>query len=190
MTTDPDSSGGVVVSSVGRRGLPMWVKAAIGLFIVLVVLWVVSLLALPGLQRAAISGNEASAIGYVAAVASAERLAAEFNKGYFLPVSCLTAPAECPPAVSPQPLLSATLTDSYSMFFRVASSPTPEEMAEKGAAARSIKAWTLVVMPRQPGVTGQRVFCTDTSGRLFFTPDANTLPDPGGGRCNGALPLQ
>ena len=190
MATHSDPSGGAVVSTVGRRGLPWWVWAAMVLFILLVVLWLVSVLMRPGLRQAVISGNEASAIGFVRNVASAEQLAAQFNKGYFLPLSCLADPAQCPPAVSSMPLLSGAITESYSMFFRVAASPTAEELAEKSAAARSIKAWTLVVMPREPGVTGQRVFCTDTSGGIFFTPDSKTLPDPSGGRCNGAQPLQ
>jgi len=183
-------SDGAAHSTSGRRGLPWWAWAAIVLFILLIVLWLAAVLMLPGLRKAALQGNEASAIGYVRAVANAERMAAEFNKGYFLPLSCLADPVQCPPAVASQPLLSGTLTDSYSLFFRVAASPTAVEMAEKGAAARSIKAWTLVVMPRAPGVTGQRVFCTDTSGGIFFTPDSNTLPDPSGGRCGGASPLQ
>ena len=190
MVTDPDSAQGTVVSTVGRRALPTWVKVAIGLFVVLVTLWLVSVLSAPGLQKAAITGNEASAIGYVRAVAEAERLAAQFNKGYFLPLSCLSNPDACPPAVSSMPLLSATLSDSYSTFFTVEASPTAEEIAEKGAAARSVTKWAMVVLPRQPGVTGQRVFCTDTSGGIFFTPDSNTLPDTAGGRCGGASPLQ
>jgi len=181
---------GAAGSTSGRGGLPSWTWAAIVLFILLIVLWLAAVLMLPGLRVVALQGNEASAIGFVRSVASAEQLAAQVNKGYFLPLSCLTAPAECPPAVASQPLLSGTLTDSYALFFRVATSPTAEEIAEKGAAARSIKAWTLVVMPREPGVTGQRVFCTDTSGGVFFTPDSNTLPDPSGGRCNGAFPLK
>ena len=174
----------------GHVHLPWWVWLAILVVITLVVLWFTSAAALPGLRQAAISGNEASAIGYVHSVASAEDVAATLNKGYFLPLACLSAPAQCPPAVADQPLLAATLTDSYSMFFRVAQPASPEEMAAKGLAARSIKAWALVVIPRKPGETGQRVFCTDTSGGMFFTPDAGTLPDTGGGRCNGASPLQ
>ena len=191
-------AGGVIMTTragypddgAGRVHLPWWVWAAILLCATLGVLWFTSIISLPGLRRAAIGGNEASAIGYVRAVASAEELAAQFNKGYFLPPSCLADPAQCPPAVATQPLLAATLTESYSMFFRVAEAAAPEEIAARGAAARSIKTWVLVVMPRQPGVTGTRVFCTDTSGGIFFTPDSNTLPDPSGGRCNGAHPLQ
>jgi hypothetical protein len=174
----------------GRVHLPWWVWAAVVLCVTLGVLGYTSIISLPGLKRAAIGGNEASAIGYVQAVASAERLAAQFNKGYFLPPSCLADPSQCPPAVAPQPLLAAALTESYSMFFRVAAPASPDEIAARGAAARSIKTWVLVVMPRQPGVTGTRVFCTDTSGGIFFTPDSRTLPDPSGGRCNGAHPLQ
>lgn len=190
MATYPDPSGGVVVSTVGRRGLPWWVWAAIVIFILLVVLWLASVLMQPGLRQAVISGNEASAIGYVRAVASAEQLAAQFNKGYFLPLSCLTDPAQCPPAVASLPLLSGTLTDSYSTYFVVMEAATPEEIAAKGLSANSAKTWTLVVLPRQPGVTGTRVFCTDTSGGIFYTPDDKTLPDTTGGRCGNASPLQ
>jgi len=100
MATYPDPSGGVVVSTVGRRGLRWWVWTAIVLVILLVVLWLASVLMLPGLRTAAIKGNEVSAIGFVRNVASAEQLAAQFNKGYFLPLACLTTPAQCPPAVA------------------------------------------------------------------------------------------
>ena len=190
MATQQDPSGSVLVSTVGRRGLPWWVWAAIVLFVLLVGLWLVSLLMLPGLRQAAIQGNEASAIGYVRSVASAEQLAAQFNKGYFLPLSCLTDPSQCPPAVATTPLLGTALTDSYSTYFVVAEAATPEEIAAKGLSANSAKKWTLVVLPRQPGVTGKRVFCTDTSGSIFFTPDDKTLPDTSGGRCGNAAPLQ
>jgi hypothetical protein len=190
MSTAQDPSRGEVISTIGKRRLPTWVKAAIGLFVVLVAVWLISVLSLPGLRTAAIQGNEASAIGYVHEVANAQRMAAQFNKGYFLPLSCLSDPAQCPPAVSPTPLLAATLTDSYSTYFSVDESPTAEEIAEKGAAARSVKTWSLTVLPREPGKTGQRVFCTDTTGGIFFTPDSNTLPNTAGGRCGGTQPLQ
>ena len=174
----------------GTKGLPWWAWAAVVLVVMVAALWGVAVSSRPGLQRAAISGNEASAIGYVRAVASAQRLAAEFNRGFPLPLSCLSDPAQCPPAVATMPLLSGSLTDSYAEFFTVSSSPTPEEIANTGAVARSIRHWALVVLPRQPGVTGQRVFCTDTTGEISFTPDANTLPDTSGGRCGNTLPLR
>ena len=190
METLQNPSAGQARSTVGKRGLPTWVKVAIGLFVLLVVIWLVSVLSEPGLRTAAISSNEASAIGYVRAVAEAQKLAARFNGGYFLPLSCLTDPSKCPPATATLPLLSTTLTDSYSTYFVVGEAATPDEIAAKSLAANSVKTWTLVVLPRQPGVTGTRVFCTDTSGTVFYTPDEHTLPDTTGGRCNGAQPLQ
>jgi hypothetical protein len=174
----------------GRKGVPWWIWAVITLFVVVVGLWGVAVVSQPGLRRAAIAGNEASAIGYIRAVASAEALAVEFNKGFPLPLSCLSEPAQCPPAVSALPLLSGSLTDSYAAYFTVLSSPTPEEIAQAGAVARSVKTWVLVVLPRQPGVTAQRVFCTDTTGEISFTADANTLPDTSGGRCGNTQPLR
>ena len=177
-------------TAAGRPRLPRVFWIALAVLGLLIAVWLISVLALPGLQQAAITGNEASAIGYVRAVAGAESLAASLNGGFYLPLSCLSDPAQCPPAVSPQPLLAGTLTDSYSTFFTVSSTPSPEEIAEKGAVARSVKDWVLVVLPRQPGVTGQRVFCTDATGGIFFTPDANTLPDTSRGRCGDTYPLQ
>ena len=193
MTTQSSLGDGASESTPGlsgRKGLPWWVWAAIVLFAIFVLLWGVSVLSRPGLQQAAIASNETSAIGYIHAVASAERLAAQFNKGFPLPLSCLSDPSQCPAAVSTEPLLSGSLTDTYAVYFTVSSSPTPEEIAEKGAVPRSIKSWVLVVLPRQPGVTGQRVFCTDTTGEISFTPDANTLPDASGGRCGNTQPLR
>ncbi len=190
MATPSDLAGGGLQSASGRRRRLWWLSAAIGLVVIILAVWAVLALSVPGLRRAAIAGNEASAIGYVQAVASAERLAAGFNRGFSLPLSCLSDPGQCPPAVSTMPLLAASLTDSYVTYFTVSSSPTSDEIAAGGAVARSIKNWVLVVLPRQPGVTGQRVFCTDRTGEIFFTPDTNTLPDTSAGRCGNAQPLR
>ena len=190
MPADRNPSSGDVLSSVGRRGLPWWVWAAIVLFLVLVLLWVASILMLPGLQRAAIESNEAAAIGFVRSVANAQQDVAAMNGGFFLPISCLAAPSECPPALPAQPVLTGALTDGYSMFFQVVEPASAEEIAARRANPRSVKVWALVVMPRQTGVTGTRVFCADTAGKIFFTRDANTLPDTSRGYCNGAYPLQ
>jgi hypothetical protein len=190
MPTTQDPMRGEVLSSVGRRGLPWWVWTAIVLFLALVLLWVASILMLPGLQTAAIQGNESAAIGYIRNVAGAQAMAASMNRGFYLPVSCLTAPSACPPAVSEEPLLSGSLTDAYSMFFQVVEAASAEEIAAKGANPRSVKVWAMVVMPREPGVSGKRTFCVDTKGDYFFTADANTLPDISRGFCNGAYPLK
>jgi len=190
MPADRNPSRGEVLSSVGRRGLPWWVWTAIVLFLVLVLLWVASILMLPGLQKAAIESNEAAAIGYVRSVALAQQAASAMNGGLYLPISCLAAPTECPPALSETPLLNGALTEGYSMFFQVVEAASAEEIAARRANPRSVKVWALVVMPRQPGVSGKRVFCADTAGTLFFTLDANTLPDTSRGHCNGAYPLQ
>lgn len=190
MPADRNPSRGEVISSSGRRGLPWWAWAAIVLFLAMVLLWGASILMLPGLQKAAIESNEASAIGYVRSVALAQQAASAMNGGFFLPVSCLAAPSECPPALSAEPFLTGGLTEGYSMFFQVVEPASAEDIAAVRANPRSVKIWALVVMPRQPGVTGTRVFCADTAGKLFFTLDASTLPDTSRGYCNGAYPLQ
>ncbi|MCX6552653.1 MAG: hypothetical protein NTY02_16895 [Acidobacteria bacterium] len=179
-----------VVSTVGRNGLPWWAWTGIILFVLIVVVGIAAALAVPGLVRARISGNEVSAIGYLRAVSGAEALAQSINRGYGLPIQCLENPQSCPPAVSETPLLVPMRGDAYGTLFTVAAAPSPEEIAASGASPRSIKAWTLVAVPRQPGQTGIRVFCVDGSGSISFTPDSTNLPDVSGGKCSNTAPLQ
>ena len=179
-----------VRSVVKRSGMPWWAWTGIILFLLVVVGGIFSAIMIPGLVQARVSGNEASAIGYLHAVSSAEALAASLNKDYFLPPACLEAPSTCPPAISPTPLLAQRATDAYGTIFTVGAVPTADEISKAGVSPRSMKSWTLVAVPREPGVTGVRVFCADSNGGFYQMPDSKVLPETGRGKCGNAQPLQ
>jgi type II secretory pathway pseudopilin PulG len=65
--------------------LPRWVWALLILVALIVVMGIAASLVLPGLLRARVSGNEASAIGTVRMFASAQAMAATVNGGFYHP---------------------------------------------------------------------------------------------------------
>jgi hypothetical protein len=58
---------------------------------------IVAAIAIPGLLRARMSANEASAIGQLRLMTSAQAVYSSFNKGQYGTLDCLAAPATCLP---------------------------------------------------------------------------------------------
>ena len=60
------------------------------------VIGIVAAIAIPGLLRARMGGNEASAIGTMRAMSSAQATFAATHEGRYGTLECLTAPSSCP----------------------------------------------------------------------------------------------
>ena len=132
----------------------------------------------------------------VSTVLHAQKTYAAANGGFFDEVRCLMRPTECRPdlAADTLPFLDPTYNWleprlGYARAFHPGPRPSAQEIQQAGASASSIKAFAYTATPVQPGVSGTRAFCGDSSGRLCFTPDGRE-PAVKDGRCDPCKKLE
>jgi type IV pilus assembly protein PilA len=148
----------------------------IELLIVVAIIGIIAAIAVPGLLRARMSGNEASAIGSIRTIASAEATYASAcgGGGYAVALADLgKAPDAGGPAFIPEDLKDAKsateLKSGY--FFTVDDGPSGTTVLDSGdtcnsAANDSSTQFFAATEPGTPGTTGTRYFGTDHSGMI------------------------
>jgi type IV pilus assembly protein PilA len=151
----------------------------IELLIVVAIILIIAAIAIPNLLRSRIAANEASAVGSLRTINTAE---ITYNTTYgplvgFAALSAMGPATGSPPVATSAAagLLDANLASGtksgYS--FTVGLSGANNAMYESAAA------------PLVVGSTGQRYFCSDASGVIQFNPSATT-----GGTCaTGNTPI-
>jgi type IV pilus assembly protein PilA len=154
----------------------------IELLIVVAIIGIIAAIAVPGLLRARQSGNEASAIGSVRAINSAEATYAAScgGGGYAIDLTTLAlAPTGGVPFISPDltvadPAVKSgytiTLADGPGGITVLAAANTCN-----GAAADSSSAYYAHAEPVQVGSTGQRSFASNETGTLYQKADGTAV---------------
>jgi type IV pilus assembly protein PilA len=156
----------------------------IELLIVVAIIGIIAAIAVPGLLRARQSGNEASAIGSVRAVNSAEATyAASCGGGGF--AQSLTdlglAPAGGVPFISPD--LSATdpaLKSGYTVTLADGLGAIDVLVAGNtcnAAGANSRSSFYVHAEPIQVGSTGQRSFASNNAGTIYQLASGAIIPN-------------
>ena len=141
----------------------------IELLIVVAIIGIIAAIAVPGLLRARISGNEASAIGSLRAVSSAQStFAASCANGLYADslATLGTGPSGGSAFISPDLGSSATVTKSgYSVSMTGTAAPGTPPAACNGAAglASGYHAWA----DPASSSTGTRYFFTNTTGTIW-----------------------
>lgn len=140
---------------------------------------IIAAIAIPSLLRARVSANEAGAIGDIRSVISAEAAYASSNAGYYDTLECLGTPAGCIPGYSgptflDPPLATGMDKNGYKRRFHPGAPPSEEGGSQRSPSSMSTFAYTVV--PIQPGRTGVRGFCGDSSGKICYTLDGSEPP--------------
>jgi prepilin-type N-terminal cleavage/methylation domain-containing protein len=148
----------------------------IELLIVVAIIGIIAAIAVPGLLRARMSGNEASGIGSIRTIASAEATYGGScgGGGYAVSMADLAkAPTAGGPAFVPADLAAATAAASAKSgyWFTIANGPTGVAVTAaantcNAAAAASSTEFFATGAPATAGTTGTRFFATDQSGQI------------------------
>ena len=161
----------------------------IELLIVVAIIGIIAAIAVPGLLRARMSGNEASAIGSLRAINSGQAAySSSCATGFY---AILLEDLVKPPAGSSQGFISPDLKSNgvakSGYFVTIAADGAPGTVA----AAANTSCNTSTGMPTSsyfakadpvtPGGTGTRYFATDTRGTIFSATAASVAnPIPAG----------
>ena len=156
----------------------------IELLIVVAIIGIIAAIAVPGLLRARQSGNEASAIGSVRAVNSAEATYAAScgGGGYAQTLTDLgKAPVGGVPFISPDlTLADPALKSGYRVTLADGLGAIDVLIAVNtcnAAAANSRSTYYAHAEPIQVGSTGQRSFASDQRGTIYQLPTGAIIPN-------------
>jgi len=166
----------------------------IELLIVVAIIGIIAAIAVPGLLRARMSGNESSAIGSLRSINSAQSTYSSScaNGGYAQDLADLVLPPAGSTAgfVSPDldPAVNAGPTgvskSGYDVFLDVDGNVGSDTVVALAAntcntsGADAIAGYWAGATPLTVGTTGQRSFATDTRGTLFQQADGLTITNP------------
>jgi type IV pilus assembly protein PilA len=158
----------------------------IELLIVVAIIGIIAAIAVPGLLRARMSGNEASAIGSLRAINSGQ---AAFSSscaagGYAVTLEDLAkAPTGGQGFISPDLGKTNTVKSGYTVTMAKATNPagvvvTAAADTCNGAAAAAESGYFASATPVTLNGTGTRFFATDTRGTIFQAVAAGKLTEP------------
>ena len=142
----------------------------IELLIVVAIIGIIAAIAVPGLLRARISGNEASAIGSMRAIISAEADYNGLNRGYAVDLAYLAD--TCPATGVTVPFISADMNANgvvkSGYTFDLASSTNGTAHPNNDACGNPMEtAFYATALPQSVGSTGSRAFATNTAGGIW-----------------------
>jgi type IV pilus assembly protein PilA len=158
----------------------------IELLIVVAIIGIIAAIAIPGLLRARQSGNEASAIGSVRGIASAEATFAAScgGGGYAQSLEDLfLEPAGGVPFISPDLATTGVTKSGYIVTLEPGTDVTVVTATADvcNGAADAIATFYAHAEPSVVGSTGQRAFATDHRGTIYQKADgiavANDMSD-------------
>ena len=158
----------------------------IELLIVVAIIGLLAAISVPGLRRAWMSGNEASAIGSLRAIGSAQTSYAAASKGGFASGLVVLA-APCPGSsngfISPDLSSDPSVKSGYTVSIGPSASSTPGPTDCNGTVTET--GYYTTAVPVSVGYSGHRAFATRGGGSIFFdiTGAAPTEAEmaPGGG---------
>ena len=154
----------------------------IELLIVVAIIGIIAAIAVPGLLRARMSGNEASAIGSLRAINSSESTYSSScgANGYAVDLADLAlAPSGSTAGfISPDLSVNGVSKSGYIVNLSADTSAvaiTPASKTCNGSTNDAVSAYFAEAHPVTIGSTGQRSFGTDTRGTIYFDNTGGTM---------------
>ncbi len=144
----------------------------IELLIVVAIIGIIAAIAVPGLLRARMSGNESSAIGSLRAINSAEVAysSAAASGGYAVDLADLVVGCNSGQGfISPDLSSNGIMKSGYEVTLGDATGAADVVNDCNGTMSRS--GYWATALPATVGQTGTRGFGTGTAGTIFFTND-------------------
>jgi prepilin-type N-terminal cleavage/methylation domain-containing protein len=157
----------------------------IELLIVVAIIGIIAAIAVPGLLRARMSGNEASAIGSLRAINSSESTYSSScaSNGYAQKLAdlALAPPGSTAAFISPDIALDPSVKSGYSISLAAQAAAVVVTLAANtcnGAANPAVSAYWAGAVPVTIGSSGQRSFATDSRGTIFVNNTGAALANP------------
>ena len=155
----------------------------IELLIVVAIIGIIAAIAVPGLLRARMSGNEAAAIGSLRAVNSAEASysSAAGQGGYAILLSVLATGCQGSTQgfISPDLKLDPSVKSGYTITL-ADSTANPADVADDCNGTKSRSGFYATAVPLQVGGTGQRAFSSAAAGTIYFDATGAAPAETGG----------
>jgi type IV pilus assembly protein PilA len=155
----------------------------IELLIVVAIILIIAAIAIPNLLRARIAANEASAVGSVRTIVTAEvTYYTTWGTGFATTIAVLGGANPCTAAATGACLIDPVLAAGNKSGYKLA--------APGGTAVGGIvPTFAVSAVPQTVGQTGQRAFCSDESGVVRFDPLGTTTAATDTA-CQALSPLQ
>jgi type IV pilus assembly protein PilA len=157
----------------------------IELLIVVAIIGIIAAIAIPGLLRARMAGNEASGIGSLRAINSGQAAYSSScaNGGYATTLDDLfKAPTNGTGFISPDLATNGTVKSGYTITLAAATNPAAQTITAAASTcntsgADAMSGYFAKADPVTLNSTGTRYFATDTRGSIFQN-TAATLAEP------------
>jgi type IV pilus assembly protein PilA len=159
----PEELSLVAAATASSGAMTVIVAVVVALFLVAVV-GIIAAIAIPGLLRARIAANEATTIGSLRALASAEASYAVSNGGFYDRPECLVRPSDCVPGYSGAAFLQESPGQKNGYRYTFYPGPAPSTQPA-GASRSSMTGFVMAAAPIAPA-TGLRLFCVDQTAQV------------------------
>jgi type IV pilus assembly protein PilA len=165
----------------------------IELLIVVAIIGIIAAIAVPGLLRARMSGNESSAIGSLRAINSAQASysSAAGSGGYAVLLATLAT--ACPNSsqgfISPDLSVDPSVKSGYTVTLAAGAAAVDVALDCNGTVQSQTEYYSTSV-PLTLGSTGNRSFATNAAGTIFFTNSATPTTEAEMAPAGGGTPIQ
>ena len=155
----------------------------IELLIVVAIIGIIAAIAVPGLLRARMSGNEASAIGSLRAINSAEAAYSSATGGGGYAITLAVLSTSCPGGtqgfISPDLATDPSTKSGYTVTL-ADSTASPADVTDDCNTNKSRTGYYATAVPIGIGTTGQRAFSTAAHGTIYFDSTGAAPAETGG----------